>query len=168
MEREIDPQKLTARAALIFCSSNPRILRVPGAKAGGYKLFSKMKLSEKHPATFDPEDRRKDSRVQPPPGEPIMLMFKDHSVPVLNISASGVVLENGLFKTGERHETHFKIPGNDMRITVTLEVLRKDRDNLCGCQFTNLGVAAIGAIHRYILNCRNSNASGNERDRERE
>lgn len=79
------------------------------------------------------------------------IAFQGKSVFVKDIGAGGLSFCNENFRVGDSQSVRLDLPGEDMMIRVTVEIIDMDRQGVCHCRFTAASHDAINAIHRYVL-----------------
>ena len=101
--------------------------------------------------SYDADDRRSSFRVRPPSTEPIGIEFQGKSVLVKDIGGGGLSFCNNRFKVGDSQSITLDLPGEDITIRVTMEIVEIDEQDVCHGRFTASSHDAINAIHRYML-----------------
>jgi hypothetical protein len=101
--------------------------------------------------SYDADDRRSSFRVRPPSTEPIGIEFQGKSVFVKDIGGGGLSFRNNRFKVGDSQSITLALPGEDITVHVTMEIVEIDEQDVCHGRFTASSHEAINAIHRYML-----------------
>ena len=101
--------------------------------------------------SYDADDRRSSFRVRPPSTEPIGIEFQGKSVFVKDIGGGGLSFCNNRFQVGDSQSITLDLPGEDITVRVTMEIVDIDRQDVCHGRFTASSHDAINAIHRYML-----------------
>jgi len=101
--------------------------------------------------SYDADDRRSSFRVRPPSTEPIGIEFQGKSVFVKDIGGGGLSFCNNRFQVGDSQSITLDLPGEDITVRVTMEIVEIDRQDVCHGRFTASSHDAINAIHRYML-----------------
>jgi len=114
-------------------------------------LFWKNKHNDAEIFSYDANDRRSSFRVRPPATEPIRIAFRGKSVLVHDIGAGGLSFCDKDFNVGDAQSVTISLPGEEITIRITVEIIDIDRHGVCHCRFTALSHDAINALHRYML-----------------
>jgi hypothetical protein len=101
--------------------------------------------------SYDADDRRSSFRVRPPSTEPIGIEFQGKSVFVKDIGGGGLSFYNNRFKVGDSQSITLDLPGEDITVRVTMEIVEIDEQDVCHGRFTASSHDALNAIHRYML-----------------
>ena len=101
--------------------------------------------------SYDADDRRSSFRVRPPSTEPIGIEFQGKSVFVKDIGGGGLSFCNNRFQVGDSQPITLDLPGEEITVRVTMEIVEIDDQDVCHGRFTASSHDAINAIHRYML-----------------
>ncbi len=116
-------------------------------------MFWKKPKKDKEPKKLFniPEQARNAFRVKPHEDEPVVLQFKEQSVPILDISSGGVAFMGKDFQLNQIYPIRFSLPGVADEIQGQLKILRMDDKGTCNARFMSLGKQAQEEIHLYVL-----------------
>ncbi len=112
-----------------------------------------LKTAEEPKKGFSvPEDIRKSFRVSPSAEAPIRITLDQKTVSVIDISSGGACFKNNNLKSGVFYPSKFLLPDEVDEISVNIEILKIDENNLCRSRFHDLNPEQEEMIHQYVLN----------------
>jgi hypothetical protein len=114
-------------------------------------LFWKEKQDNSEMFFFESNDRRLAYRVRPPANVPIFFEFGGEKVQVVNIGAGGLAFKNKGFKSGDTQAIELPLPYHNITVMPILEINTIDDQDVCHCQFSEIGEDEIEAMHQYVL-----------------
>jgi len=114
-------------------------------------LFWKDKQNDLEIFSYDANDRRSSFRVRPPSTEPIRITFQGKSVSVKDIGGGGLSFCNNNFEVGDSQSVTLDLPGEGINVSVTMQILEIDQQDVCHGRFVAPSHDVINAIHRYML-----------------
>jgi hypothetical protein len=115
-------------------------------------LFWKEKQDNSEMFSLESNDRRLAYRVHPPANVPIVFEFGREKVQVVNIGAGGLAFKNKGFKSGDTQAIELPLPHQNATLAPILEINTIDDQDVCHCQFSEIGEDEIEAMHQYVLN----------------
>ena len=114
-------------------------------------MFWKRKQTDSEIFSLTLNDRRSSFRVSPSASAPIEFDIKGHKARVVNISAGGLAFKCKHFGDGDSLAVEFLLPDLNVSIATILEIKKIDKQNICHCQFKEIGEEAVESIHQYVL-----------------
>ena len=114
-------------------------------------MFWKEKQDNPEIFSFEFNDRRLSYRVYPSANVPIAFEFCGEKVQVVNISAGGLAFKNKAFKSGDTQTIELLLPYQNVTLAPVLKIKTIDDQNVCHCQFREIGEDEVEAIHQYVL-----------------
>ena len=114
-------------------------------------MFWKEKQNNSEIFSLESNDRRLFYRVFPHSNAPIVFEFGGEKVQMVNISAGGLAFKNKGFKSGDTQTIEFLLPDQNVTLAPVLEINTIDDQNVCHCQFREIGEDEVEAIHQYVL-----------------
>jgi len=114
-------------------------------------LFWKEKQNDSEIFSFESNDRRLAYRVSPHSNAPIVFEFGGEKVQVVNISAGGLAFKNRGFKSGDTQTIELLLPYQNVTLSPILGINTIDDQNVCRCQFREIGEDEVELIQQYVL-----------------
>ena len=114
-------------------------------------MFWKEKRNNSEMFSFESNDRRSFYRASPLANAPIVFEFGGKKVQVVNISAGGLAFKNKGFKSGDTQTIALLLPRQNVTLAPILKINAIDDQNVCHCQFREIGEDEIELIHQYVL-----------------
>ncbi len=114
-------------------------------------MFWKKLLPNPVMFSYDLDDQRASFRVYPPDDAPMWVFFGEETVQIIEIGVGGFSFRNLDFDIGNTPHCMFSLPNDDVMISIRIEILHIDEQNVCGCTFVDLPNEAENAIHLYML-----------------
>ncbi len=114
-------------------------------------MFWKEKQDNSEIFFFESNDRRSAYRVSPHANTPIAFEFGGEKVQVVNIGAGGLAFKNKGFKSGDTQTIELLLPHRNVTLAPILKINTIDDQNVCHCQFREIGEDEVELIHRYVL-----------------
>ena len=114
-------------------------------------MFWKSERNNSDMFSYETDDRRASFRVYPSEDEPIVFRFGEKEIRVIDIGAGGLSFKNNDFTGKNTHPVNFGLPGQNSKISTTLEVIKIDQKNICHCRFKGIQEDAVEKIHQYVL-----------------
>ncbi len=114
-------------------------------------MFWKEKQDNSELFSFESNDRRLAYRVSPHANAPIVFEFGGEKVQVVNIGAGGLAFKNKGFKRGDTQTIELLLPCQNITLAPILKINTVDDQNVCHCQFREIGEDEVEAIHQYVL-----------------
>lgn len=114
-------------------------------------MFWKRKQTDSEIFSYEINDRRSSYRVSPSASAPIVFELNGEKVRVVNISAGGLAFKSKNFNDGDSLAVEFLLPDLDVSIASILEIKKIDKQNICHCQFKEIGEEEVETIHQYVL-----------------
>ena len=115
-------------------------------------MFWKEKQNNSETFLFESNDRRLAYRVSPRANTPIIFEFGGEKVQAVNIGAGGLAFKNKGFKRGDTQTIELLLPYQNITLAPILKISTIDDQNVCHCQFREIGEDEVEAIHQYVLN----------------
>lgn len=114
-------------------------------------MFWKRKQNNSELFFRKTDGRRSSYRAPPSKSAPIVFEFGGEKVQVINISSGGLAFKNKNFKSGDTQSIEFLLPNQNVSIASILAIIAIGEQNICHCQFCEIGEDEIEAIHQYVL-----------------
>lgn len=114
-------------------------------------MFWKREQNSSEIFCYESKDRRSSFRVFPAESAPIVFELDGEKVGVIDIGAGGLSFKNKNFRNGDSLSIEFLLPGWNVPITTALKINEIDQQNICHCQFKEIGADEVEAIHQYVL-----------------
>ncbi len=114
-------------------------------------MFLKRKQIKTELFSIETKNRRSAFRVTPLAGEPVFITFRNRTMPINNISASGICFSGSEFKMHDRDTVAIQLPGQDKLLMAEVEIVTISDENICRCRFLQAGKDVEESIHAYVL-----------------
>lgn len=114
-------------------------------------MFWKEKQNNSEIFSFESNDRRSSYRVIPSANVSIAFKFGGEKVQVVDIGAGGLAFKKKGFKSGDTQAIELLLPHQNVTLALVLEINTIDDQNVCHCQFREIGEDEVELIHQYVL-----------------
>lgn len=113
-------------------------------------MFWKKKKKSNLEFNGDQSDYRSAYRIAPDKTRPVIITVMENSFHALNISGTGICFRSHNFPEGTTIEATIRLPSEDKKFPVTIEVVTKQND-MCRCSFRKIRPDSENLLHAYVL-----------------
>ena len=114
-------------------------------------MFYKTKKKPAELFSLPNGERRYAFRIRPSAASPIEFAVRGQTVCVRDISAGGLSFPGVPLAPEDRETIVFDLPGLNVTVTATIEVVSVDTDGVVHCRFIDLTAEIEDEIHLYVL-----------------